>query len=233
MIILDFYGVPGCGKSTLSNSVASYLRTQGFIVCEPSYEIDHKVTKATRRCLKIIYAILWIIKHPQKSHNIMRLICRHNLAPFNAISELINILYKAWYIEKYSFCDYIIFDEGITQAIISMDNSSSSSICEEIIYIEKIIGCSDNIIHIHLKEDIFVALKRMEYRESNDSRVEKEKDVVRKIKLMKFYQDLCNCVNLENSIIEYSPNCDRDSIAKMILNDIQNAKRTEKVLYER
>ncbi len=54
-LLLEFVGVPGVGKSTVSHAVADILRAAGIPCSEPTYEIDHgrSSSERTKRKLKL------------------------------------------------------------------------------------------------------------------------------------------------------------------------------------
>ena len=58
-IHIEFYGLPGCGKSTISHALALYLKENNFCVEEPTYELDHCNNKIIRRIKKILQYILF------------------------------------------------------------------------------------------------------------------------------------------------------------------------------
>ncbi len=66
-IIIDFFGLPGCGKSTVSHMLAEELRKQGKVVSEPSYDTDHKLSQVKRKTNKIISFSTYAVSHPVKT----------------------------------------------------------------------------------------------------------------------------------------------------------------------
>lgn len=59
--VVEFVGVPGAGKSTLSHAVATALRASGEIVTEPTYDITRG---RDRRWRKAIFAAHTLLRHP-------------------------------------------------------------------------------------------------------------------------------------------------------------------------
>ena len=50
--IVEFAGLPGAGKSTLSHAAATAVRESGEIVTEPSREIMHDRRRLLRKCVR-------------------------------------------------------------------------------------------------------------------------------------------------------------------------------------
>jgi ABC-type dipeptide/oligopeptide/nickel transport system ATPase subunit len=63
-LIVEFAGLPGVGKSTLSHAVAAALRQSGEIVTEPAREIMHD-SRRNRR--KLVFAARTMMRHPAAS----------------------------------------------------------------------------------------------------------------------------------------------------------------------
>ena len=59
---IEFYGLPGSGKSTLSHIVAERLRSEGYAVEEPSYDIDHQ-HPLPKRVKKFAIGGFWFVFH--------------------------------------------------------------------------------------------------------------------------------------------------------------------------
>lgn len=62
--VVEFVGLPGAGKSTLSHALANALRANGEIVTEPTYEITRG---RDRRWRKAIFAAHTLLRHPRLS----------------------------------------------------------------------------------------------------------------------------------------------------------------------
>lgn len=62
--IVDFGGLPGAGKSTLSHAVANALRASGEIVTEPTRDIT---CGPSRRLRKVSFAARTLLRHPRAS----------------------------------------------------------------------------------------------------------------------------------------------------------------------
>lgn len=194
MKIIDFYGVPGCGKSTISHLMANLLRKQGLIAYEPSYELDHDTHIYIRKVKKIVIGIQWSLLNIMKMIRIYKLVNNHRLPLVELINEIVNIAVKAYFVDKYKGCGgkyYLIFDEGLTQAVISMRNSDSATVRNELMNLESIIYGEEYAYRVYLKADIETAIKRLEERGGDNSKVEREQSVDGRRNMLHYYIDNC------------------------------------------
>jgi len=127
--IIEFLGTPGCGKSTLSELLTKSFLKDGLKVCNLSYEIDRK-KNIFRIFFKQKFILIFIIKYPLLSLYYFNYVKKSNQNSFkDLVKTLANLLYiLALYekIEKTTKYDYIIFDQGLIQAIWSVLISSNN-----------------------------------------------------------------------------------------------------------
>ena len=113
-MIVDFFGLPGSGKSVLSHLVAEQLKKVGYTVNEVSYNMDHYHGKKIRTLLKVKYTILLLVYYPQIFFHLFITIIRkrQSLLSVNFYSYLFNIGYKVYEVKHNETADIIIFDES-------------------------------------------------------------------------------------------------------------------------
>ncbi len=63
-LIVEFVGLPGSGKSTVSHAVAEILRGGGHPISERSFEIAHRLSDSRRRLTKLRLAWRTVRLHP-------------------------------------------------------------------------------------------------------------------------------------------------------------------------
>ena len=66
-MIIEFTGVPCCGKSAVSHELAKLLRDHGYSVCEKQYEVSHNTNSAVRAFKKLLSCFGYCLKHPKKA----------------------------------------------------------------------------------------------------------------------------------------------------------------------
>ena len=213
-INIEFYGLPGCGKTTVSTIVADELERKGYRVIRPGTEISDSVNPLLRRIRKICRTSVVCVKHPKvilEVDRIVRVNGYNNLLP--RLKQDINIAIKLYYYLNNNGA-LVIWDQGITQAAISLAVNGKISGCENE---NKLLSLCDsfNIIHIYISEEIDTVLKRMESRESNNSRVEKEKNTMLKRKMLN--EILKACDSIDANVMVFGKGRKPKAIAEEIL----------------
>lgn len=173
-IIWDFFGIPGSGKSTASHKSSNEYKELGLKILEPSYELDHNKSKIARKIIKIKYTFFLMLKSPITFLKIYHL-TKNNLYTLKngQLNQIINIAVKIWIIYHYKGkYDYIVFDEGIAQAAISLSVNSHIKASTNLKELLKILSQRINIRFICIDCDLQEALKRIEKRNSRDTRIE-------------------------------------------------------------
>lgn len=220
-VFLEFYGLPGCGKSTISHLVANRLRKKGKRVLEPTYDIDHKYSKFIRRIKKIYNALVFCVVFPHYTTSLTNVIKQNGYKGKELISQFINISHK---IQIYHFAraDYIVFDEGIVQSSISLTQTNKCTV-DSINNLNSLLQMCPNrkIKSIDVRVSIEDALNRITKRTKHDSRIEKiENSNDRKKALVKFNQQCNNVISHRRSIIINSSMRSAETAASIIISRI-------------
>lgn len=212
-LFLEFYGLPGCGKSTISHLVAEELRKKGKQVKEPTYDSDHKLSENKRKCIKLLKLIRYTLLHPQKYKRLIKLVKSNGYTGLMALSQAVNIVPKLWEYD-HAMDDYVVFDEGLVQSSISLvKDGDNSKYNEEMLFSL----CAKRFFKkIYIKVSVDTALERMQERDKHDSRIEKITEEETKQRAIRIVEMLCESIS-PNLVIDDSPI--RDSI-EMILNQI-------------
>ena len=222
-VILDFYGLPGCGKSTVSHLVAEKLRSINYVVEEPSYWLDHDMRPAVRKLKKLFAAAGYAVRRPSTAKVILSLVQQNGYHKAGRIlSQSINVATKLSAIEKkYTRCDYIIFDEGIRQAAVSLAVSTSPDrVNQNMIELNGLLPRNIKCYSVYIWENIATSMERMDGRMKHDSRAEKEKDNNKRRSLLEKFEQTCNGFKAQDEIAVMLPNADVESKAEMIFNRI-------------
>src|SRR4029077_17947708 len=65
--VIEFIGLPGVGKSTLSHRVAEILQQRGWRVEQPTYSVDHEMGTSERLLLKLRLVLAEAFFHPARA----------------------------------------------------------------------------------------------------------------------------------------------------------------------
>lgn len=200
-IHIEFYGLPGCGKSTISHILANQFRDKGYEVYEPSYESDHTQNHLIRKVKKLIQTIGFEVFNITEYRNLKKIVILNDYKGIRGIlGQMVNIVPKRLVYNR-SMPGIYFWDEGLVQSSISLAFNSNIDVNK-----------TKNILMPHNKKTILVnididirtTLERMKGRSTNDSRVEKEKNVEKKYEMMiKYYKSvsaISNDISICNSL---------------------------------
>ena len=216
---VEFYGLPGSGKSTISHMVAKELMANGFSVCEPSFYSDHLRHPILRKIVKLYKTLIFSLRYPKSIIKIYKLLSQGGISQLSHfLQHILNIAPKLnYYI--HSKDKIYIWDEGLIQSSISASLEhpmNTDIIAKELFDISK----NREVIKIYVKIDIDTALKRLEGREKHDSRVEKEQDFLKKNDLMKKLNDSCDNIDGKILRINNRKSNNIDEVYKYIVESI-------------
>ena len=171
---LDFYGLPGCGKSTISHLLADSIRYKAKVV-EPSYHIDHGYSTAGRFLTKSLKAMVLLALHPKLFFFIVKVItsCGYNGFSKDFYIHLFNISYKIGVLNDPP-TGYVIFDQGLWQSVISLfyrkeDITSMVPIFNQL---NSLVSKKIHYISVYIQVDVKTAIERMDTRHAAVSRVQ-------------------------------------------------------------
>jgi len=121
-MLIEFFGLPGVGKSTLSHLVASLLLERGYAVDEVTYELDHNRGKFQRIRAKLAAVAGYVCRHPVQTQTDIACILATKQATWGDIRRSIsNWLYVASVMsQKRTGGRIVILDQGLAQAVWSV-----------------------------------------------------------------------------------------------------------------
>lgn len=199
---LEFYGLPGCGKTTVSELVAQWLEADGYEVLRASAKIVTDVNPVIRKVIKLKKSLFYYILNPKIFKKVKELVVQNGYIGMKEQSkQLVNVAQKLWYYNQRSAKAIYIWDEGLTQAAISLSIKGKVSGRENELELKKLVKTDFQQAHIYLKESMDTALERMEARKTNNSRVEKELTLQGKYDLLKMFQEECDGIDSQIVII--------------------------------
>lgn len=169
-VCIDFFGLPGCGKSTLSHLASQKLRCEGLEVKEVSYDMDHGNGSMLRTWKKIIATIRLFLCYPRLFWRVSKSLSTNGISLFGKLyfKHIINLSYKICALKGHY--DIILFDEGFCQAVlsISVNNDGIREYCYESLI--GAIASNRRMISVYVKIEPDTALARIRMRNDGQSR---------------------------------------------------------------
>jgi thymidylate kinase len=119
---VEFLGMPGSGKSTVSHALAGVLRQRGMTVAEPTYATDHLMSDGRRYLYKSGRLAGTVLRGPREAASAFRTVLRtrqrRNTA---AVLATVNWLFIASLLERPPIPAAVqVVDEGLFQALWSV-----------------------------------------------------------------------------------------------------------------
>jgi len=119
---VEFLGLAGAGKSTVSGALGAVLRERRIPVTEPTYRLDHLVSDHTRHALKFWYSLRRAIRRPWEGARWAQTVFgSHQRAFAGSWVETMNLLYLLELMWSESALPGVhLFDQGLFQALWSL-----------------------------------------------------------------------------------------------------------------
>ena len=187
-LFVEFYGLPGCGKSTVSHQVAVKLRADGYIVDEPSYDIDRKNSPLVRKLNKLIIFFSCFVFHNKTFREVKTIVKKNGYFGTSLIKQASNVLQKISVYRDEGYRNIVIWDQGLVQASISLSLKGKINASDNLKNLLHILDTEVQVWIVNIWVDEKVAFERMAQRPTNDSRVEKNKDDDQKHEMMSRFQ---------------------------------------------
>lgn len=118
-MLIEFLGVPGCGKSTLSRYLAELLLDRQFVVEEPTYDIDHRRSKFQRRGGKLRHILTYAALNPRSAFTELKTILGTRQA---SVADLRRAVFNWFFVRSVAARRrapgvVTVLDQGLAQAL--------------------------------------------------------------------------------------------------------------------
>lgn len=200
-IHLEFIGLPGCGKSTISHRLSVDLRKVGYKVAEPSFDMDHQSFAIIRKLSKLLFGVYYYCKDHKQYKFIAKLVKSNGYKGSSALMQIVNVAQKVVAYKQHNREDYVVWDQGIPQAAISLSTHGLRHVSENESDIYAMLPFRPNVLKVFVYCDSETALKRMSGRKTNDSRVEKLASVDSKLAALSKIEFDCKVLFDESGIL--------------------------------
>lgn len=180
-LIVEFTGLPGAGKTTITNAVISELTKEGYD-CFPSSTLDNSKTDERRilgqlfaKLRLLFYLTFCLVKHNHVTLNALRYAFRvtpFNLAGFRRVLMLVTRLELISSVTGDDY-DFLVFDEGLIQNIWSIVITGNPPSKKYLIRLLRNLLEEITLAIILVDVDIDIAVKRIEERSTSHSRFDR------------------------------------------------------------
>ena len=172
---IEFIGLPGAGKSTVSELLCQKLEERGVAVIRASSETGDSINPIVRKMKKLKRSVLYSISHLNQTKSISRIVKENGYKGLSKIRHINNLIQKYYYYDNNNHYVYV-WDQGIIQAAISLSVSGNHSTNDILSQLDSIMLEKSTRICIYIKEPIETVLDRMDHRKTNNSIIEKTED---------------------------------------------------------
>ena len=207
---IEFYGLPGSGKSTLSHIVAERLRGEEYSVEEPSYDIDHQQA-LLKRVRKIATCGYWFVFHHDQYQRTSEIVKQNGYHGITAFKQMANVIQKMRIYNNKTSADIIFMDQGLIQACVSLSMNGMLSAKDNYERLLHLMPNAARATRIYVEVTDELAIERMNKRVTNDSRVEKLKEHAAKVEMLRQIREEIvsfreQCLGNRNEHIIFSSN---------------------------
>ncbi|ELY55497.1 hypothetical protein C491_17337 [Natronococcus amylolyticus DSM 10524] len=118
---MEFFGVPGAGKSTIAHHVGQRLAADGYSVAEPTYTLVHDRTRIRRYLAKMRYAVSTTARRPDRTLSSGRLLAATAQPTHSTTGKLLfNWLFVQGVVDAHRGDGVRLLDQGLCQAVWSV-----------------------------------------------------------------------------------------------------------------
>jgi broad-specificity NMP kinase len=172
-VSVEFFGMPGVGKSVLSSKIAETLSERNITVEQNAYFLSHQMNRMQRTFFKMLYVLKELFLHPFYAFISIRTIIKTQQ---RSAVDLIKVVFNWFFVSSLirsnkNHKGVRLFDEGIFQALWSIGFSGNN---ESLVIMKPLFSLMPLPDMIIVPEADLAAIKlRMSGRERHDSRLEK------------------------------------------------------------
>jgi hypothetical protein len=172
--VIEFVGLAGVGKSTISHRVAEILEQRGWRVEQPTYLVDHEMRAWQRLLLKLRLVTAEAIFHPACAvRSLSAILATRQASTADVIRLTVNWLFMSSLLRKTDRRAGVhIFDEGQLNALWSIGFSATSAGTAGILA-ELARQRSAPVVVALIEADIAAVRARLDLRKNGQSRLER------------------------------------------------------------
>jgi len=171
--VIEFIGLPGVGKSTLSHRVAEILGQRGWRVDQPTYAVDHEMRYWERLLLKLMRVSAEVIFHPAHAlRSVRAILATRQASAADFIGVTVNWLFVSSLLRKSDRRPGVhIFDEGLFNVLWSIGFSASSPRTAPLL--KELAREGSTAVVALIEADVAAIRERLDLRKHGQSRLER------------------------------------------------------------
>jgi thymidylate kinase len=171
-VFVEFFGLPGSGKSTMSRLVADTLRDRGHKVNEVTYDIDHRRSRTVSQLVKLAHLAPYVARHPRRAlADIARIAATRQARRVDLAKSIFNWTFiSSLAARKRSAVDVSLLDQGVAQALWSVGFAARRETWRDLLDAQAP-AMRPNVV-IHVRADPQVIGERLARRERHLSRMD-------------------------------------------------------------
>ena len=173
-MLIEFFGLPGSGKSSISRQVAKMLVVQGLQVDEITYDIDHRHRRPARLLFKLVRFARYAGTKPRQALFLWaKLAATRQETMYDLAREAMNCMFIASLAPRRGLDGKItLLDQGIAQALWSVGYAARHEAWLDLV----LDGCEQAVVEpdmvIHVRAGIQTIRTRLSRRNPHVSRLE-------------------------------------------------------------
>lgn len=203
VMIIDLFGFPGSGKTTVLRELIDQLQKNKVKVQANIFNINNNKSIMIRLSIKTINTILYTINNFGFMYELFTMLGKK---PFKSIGEAIkqwvNVCFVLTQLNKSDGYDLVVADQGIIQAAVSLAINSNSVDINAIIELMKK-QVRQPLVFVFVKNDINTTLNRLERRTKGKSRIDIEENHNKKISYLIKYENLFSEIINKNEFMVF------------------------------
>ena len=222
--IVEFFGLPSSGKTTVSNALILLAENDGW-TAENAFDYMYTTTSVTKRLVRYGRALLFSlcnIKNAKRIHTLHKKCFENKFVVISWDIYILNMLYCYKYRRR---CEIEIYSQGIIQYLISLSVRNHQLNIDDLIV--EFYDFLSEIRIVYIRSDVVTAVERMKNR-TGYSYVEKSNNEETRLTEMTNLYVLCeNFMAKLDNIISIEAMKMPDENAKIILEKINDYEVTK------